>query len=71
MALTNYDLVLTLKLMLSSEMFSFGFSQKETLTLLKQYIALWKVISENIITDTVKRTFKKLQEDCVLQRQEK
>ena len=71
MALTNCDLVLTLKSMLSSELFSFGFSHKETLMLLKQYIALWKVISENIITDTVKRTFKKLQEDCILQSQEK
>ena len=35
MALTNYDLVLTLKSMLSSELFSFGFSHKERLNAAK------------------------------------
>ena len=57
--------------MLSTELVSFGFSLKKTLTLLKQYTAKREMISENIITDTVKRTFKKLQEDCILQSQEK
>ena len=57
--------------MLSSELLSFGFSLKETLTLLKQYTAKRKMIPENIITDTAKRTFKKLQEDCVLRSHEK
>ena len=47
------------------------FSLKETLALLKQYTAKQKMISENIITDTVKRAFKKLLEDCVLRSQEK
>ena len=71
MPLNNYHSVLTLKLVLSTELLSFGFSLKETLTLLKQYVAKQKMISENIITDTVKRTFKKLLEDCVLRSQEK
>ena len=57
--------------MLSSELLSFGFSLKETLTLLRHYIANQKMISENIITDTVKRAFKELLKDCVLQSQEK
>ena len=57
--------------MLSSELLSFGFSHKETLTLLKQYTAKRKMISENIMTDTAKGTFKKLQEDCALRSHEK
>ena len=48
--------------MLSVKLQSFDFSLKETLTLLtmlvKQYTAKRKMISENIITDTVKRTCK-------------
>ena len=50
---------------------SFGFSLKETLTLLRHYIANQQMQSENIITDTVKRAFKELLKDCVLQSQEK
>ena len=46
--------------MLSFKLFPFDFSLKETLTLLtmlvKQYTAKRKMIRENIITDTVKRT---------------
>ena len=46
--------------MFSFELLCFGFSLKETLTLLtvlvKQYTAKRKIISENNITDTVKRT---------------
>ena len=71
MPLINYHSVLTLKSMLSFELLSFGFSHKETLTLLRHYIANQKTISENIITDTVKRAFKELLKDCVLQSQEK
>ena len=50
---------------------SFGFSLKETLTLLRHYIANQQMQSENIITDTVKRAFKELLKDCVLRSQEK
>ena len=57
--------------MLSSELLSFGFSLKETLTLLRHYIANQQMQSENIITDTVKRAFKELLKDCVLRSQEK
>ena len=57
--------------MLSSELLSFGFSLKETLTLLRHYIANQKMIPENIIIDTVKRVFKELLKDCVLRSQEK
>ena len=57
--------------MLFFELLSFSFSLKETLTLLKQYTAKRKMISEDSITDTVKRASKKLQEDCVLRSQEK
>ena len=57
--LINYS-VLTLKSVLSFKFLSFDFLLKKTLTLLtmlvKQYNAKWKVISENIITYTVKRT---------------
>ena len=67
----NYHSVLTLKSMLSSELLSFGFSLKETLTPLRHYIGNQKMISENIITDTVERAFKKLLKNCVLRRQEK
>ena len=49
-----------LKSMLSSELLSFGFSLEETLTLLRHYIANQKMMSENIITDTVKKTFEEL-----------
>ena len=49
-----------LKSMLSSELLSFGFSLEETLTLLRHYIANQKMISENIITDTVKKAFEEL-----------
>ena len=56
--------------MLSSELLSFGFSLKETLTLLRHYIANQQMQSENIITDTVKRAFKELLKDCVLRSQE-
>ena len=56
----NYHSVLTLKSMLSFKFLSFNFSLKETLTLLtmfvKQYTAKRKTISEDIITNTVKRT---------------
>ena len=59
-SLLNYHSVLTLKSMFSFELLCFGFSLKETLTLLtvlvKQYTAKRKIISENNITDTVKRT---------------
>ena len=55
--------------MFSSELLSFGFYLKETLALLKQYTAKWKMVSENIITDKVNRTFRKLQENCVLRSQ--
>ena len=58
MPLINYHSVLTLKSMLSSELLSFSFSLKGTLTLLRHYIANQKMISETIITDTVKRAFK-------------
>ena len=44
MPLINYHSVLTLKSMLSSELLSFGFSLKETLTLLGHYIANQKMI---------------------------
>ena len=71
MPLINYHSVLTLKSMLSSELLSFGFSLKETLTLLRHYIANQKMIPENIIIDTVKRVFKELLKDCVLRSQEK
>ena len=47
--------------MLSSNLLFFDLSLKEAL--LKHYTAKWKMISENIITDTVK---KNLQEDCLL-----
>ena len=70
MPLINYHSVLTLNSMLSSELLSFSFSLKETLTLLRQYIANQKMISENIITDTVKRAFKELLNDCPLLSQE-
>ena len=61
----NYHSVLTLKSMLSSELLSFGFSLKETLTLLRHYIAnqkiirscyrtvpsaIWEIFSEFLIT---------------------
>ena len=46
--------------MLSSELLSFGFSLEETPTLLRHYIANQKMISENIITDTVKKAFEEL-----------
>ena len=46
--------------MLSSELLSFEFSLEETLTLFRHYIANQKMISENIITDTVKKTFEEL-----------
>ena len=71
MPLINYHSVLTLKSILSSELLSFGFSLKETLTLLGHYIANQKMISENIITDTVKRAFKELLKGCALRSQEK
>ena len=70
MPLKNYYSVRTLKSMLSSELLSFGFSLKETLTLLRHYIANQKMIPENIIIDTVKRVFKELLKDCVLRSQE-
>ena len=70
MALINYHSVFTLKSMLSSELLSFGFSLKKYLTLLRHYIANQKMISKNIITDTVKRAFKELLKDCVLRSQE-
>ena len=57
--------------MLSSELVSFGFSLKETLTLLRYYIANQKTISGNIITDTVKIAFEELMKDCVLRSQGK
>ena len=44
MPLINYHSVLTLKSMLSSELLSFGFSLKETLTLLRHYIVDQKKI---------------------------
>ena len=71
MPLINYHSVLTLKSMLSSELLSFGFSLKETVTLLRNYIVNQKMISEYIITDTVKRAFKELLKDCLLRSQEK
>ena len=46
------------------------FSQKNPYTA-KTIQCKRKMISKNIITDTVKRTFKKLQEDFVLRSQEK
>ena len=61
----NYHSVLTLKSMLSSELLSFGFSLKETLTLLRHYTAnqkmirscyrtvpsaIWEIFSEFLIT---------------------
>ena len=49
-----------LKSMLSSELLPFEFSLEETLTLFRHYIANQKMISENIITDTVKKTFEEL-----------
>ena len=58
MPLINYHSVLTLKSVPSTELLSFGFSLEETLTLLKQYTAKQKMISENIITDTVKELSK-------------
>ena len=58
MPLINYHSVLTLKSMLSSELLSFGFSLKETLTRLRHCIANQKMVSENVITDTVKRVQK-------------
>ena len=66
MPLINYHSVLTLNSVLSSELLSFSFSLKETLRLLRHYIANQKLISENIITDTVKRAFKELLNDCAL-----
>ena len=66
MPLINYHSVLTLSSVLSSELLSFSFSLKETLRLLRHYIANQKLISENIITDTVKRAFKELLNDCAL-----
>ena len=58
--LINYDSVLTIKSRLSFKLLSFDFSFKETLTLLtmlaKHYTAKRKMISENIITDSVKKT---------------
>ena len=58
--LINYDSVLTTKSRLSFKLLSFDFSLKETLTLLtmlaKHYTAKRKMISENIITDSVKKT---------------
>ena len=53
--------------MLSSKLLSVGFPLKETLTLLRHYIANQKMVSEN----TVKRAFKELLKDCVLRYQEK
>ena len=44
---------------------------KEALTLLRHYIENQKMISETIITDTVKRAFKELLKDSVLRSQEK
>ena len=44
MPLINDHLVLTLKSILSSDLLSFGFSLKETLTLLRHYIANQKMI---------------------------
>ena len=63
MPLTNYYSVLTLKSMLSSELLSFGYSLKETLALLRYYIANQKMISEHIFTDAVKRASKELLKD--------
>ena len=58
MPLINFHSALTLKSMLSFELLSFSFYLKGTLTLLRHYIANQKMISETIITDTVKRAFK-------------
>ena len=69
-SLINCRSVFTLKSMLFFELLSFSFSLKGTLTLLKQCAAKRKMISEDSITDTVKRASKKLQEDCVLRSQE-
>ena len=44
MPLINYHSVRTLKLTPSSELLSFGFSLKETVTLLRHYIAEQKKI---------------------------
>ena len=44
MPLINDHLVLTLKSILSSDLLSFGFSLKETLTLLRHYISNQKMI---------------------------
>ena len=71
MPLLNHHSVLTLNSILSSELLSFGLSIKETLTLLRHYTENQKTISETFITDTVKRAFKELLKDCVLQSQEK
>ena len=71
MPLINYHSVLTLNSWLSSELLSLGLFVKETLTLLRHYIENQKIISETIITDTVKRASKELLKDCVLQSQEK
>ena len=71
MPLINYHSVLTLSSWLSSELLSLGLFVKETLTLLRHYIENQKIISEAIITDTVKRASKELLKDCVLQSQEK
>ena len=63
MPLINYHSVLTLKSMLSSELLSFGFSLKETLTLLRHVAnqkiirsryrtvpsAIWEIFSEFLI----------------------
>ena len=57
--------------MLSSKLLSFSYSLKETLTLLIHYIANQNMISENIITDRVKRAFKELLKYCVLRSQQK
>ena len=71
MPLINYHSVLTLNSWLSSELLSLGLFVKETLALLRHYIENQKIISETIITDTVKRASKELLKDCVLQSQEK
>ena len=71
MPLIKYHSVLTLKSMLSFKLLSLGCSLKETLTLLRHDIGNQKMISENIITDMVKRALKELLKDYILQSEKK
>ena len=68
--LINYHSVFTLKSMLSFKLLSFDFLLEPlhcSQCWLKQYTAKRKIISENIITDTVKRTCRNFKSFKVLQ----